>query len=327
MACSLNEGKLRSCLTASHVDQQDPAVRISVCIPTHRREARLRALLQDLVAQELLPTDVVVVDNDASGSARAIVDEFQGPDCPFQLTYAIQPERSIPLTRNMTVHLAQGDWLAFVDDDERAPPAWLRQLIDCALAHSADGVLAPVEPQVPASAPAWIRRGSFYSWPRLATGEPVPRENLRFGNLVLRASAVRTVAGPFDPQFGLAAGEDVDMLIRFVKQGAKLVWCDEAVVLEPVDPGRLSLRWILLRGYSGGQAFGRIRIAGTLGKVHLPMQAVLASRWTIQMLAAALLAALTLPAGRHRSVAWLVKTWANAGKLTALAGRRYSAYA
>jgi succinoglycan biosynthesis protein ExoM len=302
-------------------------VKISVCIPTHRREAKLRALLQDLVTQDLLPTDVVVVDNDAAGSARNVVDGFREPGCPFRLTYAIQPERSIPLTRNMTVHLATGDWLAFVDDDERAPPDWLRKLIDCALAHSADGVLAPVEPDVPKWAPHWIQRGGFYSWPRMTTGSQVPRENLRFGNLVLRAAAVRTMSGPFDPEFGLAAGEDVDMLIRLVKQGAKLVWCDEAIVREPVDPGRLSLRWILLRGYSGGQAFGRIRVAGTLGRVNLAMRALLALRWTVQMLAAVLLAALVWPAGRHRAVAWLVKAWANAGKLTALAGRRYSAYA
>jgi succinoglycan biosynthesis protein ExoM len=302
-------------------------VRISVCIPTHRREERLRALLKDLTEQDLLPTDVVVVDNDAAGSARGVVDEFRELHCPFVLTYSIQPERSIPLTRNMTVHLATGDWLAFIDDDERAPHEWLRLLLDCAVAHSADGVLAPVEPQVPESAPGWIRRGKFYSWPRIATGALVPAKNLRFGNLMLRGSAVRTLAGPFDPDFALSAGEDVDMLVRFVNQGAKIIWCDEAVVWEPVEPKRLSLRWLLLRGFSGGQAFGLIRISGTLGNLKLPALAVLTVRWTIQLLVSLVLAAVIWPFGRHLSVAWLIKAWANAGKLTALVGRRYRAYA
>ncbi len=231
----------------------------------------------------MLPTDVVVVDNDASGSARGIVDEFRGPGCPFVLTYAIQPERSIPLTRNMTVHLATGDWLAFVDDDERAPREWLRQLLDCALAHAADWRAGSVEPQVPASAPGWIRRGKFYSWPRIATGHAGAIEKPALRNLMLRGSSVRSLPGPFDPQFALSAGEDVDMLARLVNQGARIVWCDEAVVWEPVDPRRLSLRWLLLRGYSGGQAFGMIRIAGTLGKANLPTLAVLVVRWVIQL--------------------------------------------
>lgn len=273
------------------------------------------------------PVDVVVVDNDASGSARSVVDEFRSQDCPYLLTYAIQPERSIPRTRNMTVKLAAGEWLAFVDDDERAPRDWLRRLLDCALACSADGVLAPVEPQVPDSAPAWIRRGRFYDWPRIATGEPVPRENLRFGNLMLRGSSVRNLPGPFDPRFALSAGEDVDMLVRLVNRGAKLVWCDEAAVREPVEPKRLSLRWLLLRGYSGGQAFGWIRMSGTLGRVGLPLRAALLIRWIAQLLAASLVAAALLPFGRHLAVGWLIKAWANAGKLTSLLGRRYSAYA
>lgn len=303
------------------------AVKISVCVPTYRREDRLRALLKDLMNQDLPPFDVVVVDNDATGSARRIVEEIRDLGCSFLLTYAIQPERSIPLTRNMTVALAAGEWLAFVDDDERAPPAWLRLLLDCALTHAADGVLAPVEPLVPESAPAWIRRGRFYDWPRLPTGTTVPRKGLRFGNLMLRGSAVRNLPGPFDPGFALSAGEDVDMLVRFVSQGAKLVWCDEATVSEPVEQKRLALHWLLMRGYSGGQAFGRIQIAGTLGRVNLPMLAVLTVRWTIQLVAALLVAAALWPFGRHRAAAWLIKAWANAGKLTALTGRRYSAYA
>lgn len=302
-------------------------VKISVCIPTFRREDRLHALLQDLMDQDLPPFDVVVVDNDAGGSARSVVDALRNQGPAFQLTYAIQPERSIPLTRNLTVNLAAGEWLAFVDDDERAPRQWLQLLLDCARTHGADGVLAPVEPRVPESAPRWIRRGKFYDWPRVPTGTVVPRKLLRFGNLMLRTSAVRDLPGPFDPAFALSAGEDVDMLARLVRQGAKLVWCDEAAVWEPVEPGRLSLKWLLMRGYSGGQAFGRIQIAGTLGRVNLMMRAVLASRWILQLLLALVLAVVLLPAGRHRAVAWLITAWANAGKLTALAGRRYSAYA
>jgi succinoglycan biosynthesis protein ExoM len=303
------------------------AVKISVCIPTHRREEQLRALLKDLAEQELLPSEVVVVDNNAAGSARSVVDAFRSSGCPFELVYAVQPERSIPLTRNMTVNLASGEWLAFVDDDERAPREWLRRLLDCALAHAADGVLAPVEPRVPDSAPAWIRRGNFYDWPRIPSGTIVPRPNLRFGNLMLRGGTVRNLPGPFDPSFALSAGEDVDMLVRLVNQGAKLVWCDEAPVWEPVEPKRLSLQWLLMRSYSGGQAFGWIRTSGTLGKVNLAVRAGLLLQWSIQLVVAALVGALLWPFGRHRATVWLIKAWANAGKLTSLAGRRYSAYA
>lgn len=302
-------------------------MKVSVCIPTHRREELLRVLLEDLALQERQPDEIVVVDNEAGGSARAVVEAARAGGYPIPLVYAIQPERSIPLTRNMTVALASGDWLAFIDDDERAPREWLRLLMECAATHSADGVLAPVIPLLPPSAPDWMRRGGFYDWPRTTTGTVVPRKLLRFGNLLLRGASVRRLRGPFDPQFALSAGEDVDMLVRFVADGARLVWCDEAIVTEPVAPQRLSQRWLLMRSFSGGQAFGLISLAGTLGRVSATRRLLLLGQWSAQLVTALLIAIIVRPLGKHRHTAWLIKAWANAGKLTAFRGRRYSAYA
>jgi succinoglycan biosynthesis protein ExoM len=127
---------------------------VSVCIATYRRPERLAALLDDLVAQQHLPNEVVVVDNDAAGGARAVVEQRRTLGAPFPIYYDIQPVKNISLTRNRTVELANGDWIAFIDDDERAPTAWLKQLAETAASCTADGVLGPVEPIVPADAPA-----------------------------------------------------------------------------------------------------------------------------------------------------------------------------
>ena len=116
---------------------------ISLCIATYRRPDRLGALLADLGRQELRPAEVIVVDNDEAGSARAVIEAARAAGAPFPIHYDIQPQRNIALTRNRTVALATAEWVAFVDDDERAPPAWLRQLADAAAAHGAVGVLGP----------------------------------------------------------------------------------------------------------------------------------------------------------------------------------------
>jgi succinoglycan biosynthesis protein ExoM len=302
-------------------------VKISVCIATYRRPERLAALLDDLVHQELVPDEVVVVDNDAAGSARAIVEQRRVDGCSFDLVYEIQPERNIALTRNRTVHLARAEWLAFIDDDERAPRAWLRQLLEAAERFGADGILAPVEPQVPETAPAWIRRGRFYDWPRLPTGTTVPPSNLRFGNVLIRGAPLRAEPGPFDVSFGLSTGEDGDMLMRLVAKGARIVWSDEAVVGEPVEAKRLSLRWLLNRAYSGGQHFARLSINGRYRLVNAMTRWLMFFRWLAQMLVAFGLAAMSLPTGRHRAAAWLIKGWGNLGKLSAFYGRRYDEYA
>lgn len=300
---------------------------ISVCIATYRRNERLAALLDDLVLQQRLPDEVVVVDNDAAGSARLVVERRLVHGTPFPIRYEIQPEKNISLTRNRTVSLAQGNWLAFIDDDERAPPAWLRLLAEAVVQHAADGALGPVEPVVPEAAPAWIRRGSFYAWARMKTGTPVPLNKMRFGNVLLRAESLRVLVGPFDPAYGLTGGEDGDLLVRMAERGARIVWCDEALVHEPVEAARLSLRWLLLRSLRGGQDFARHTLAGRYRPVTPGVRLYFFVGALSQSALASVLALLTWPRGRHHAVYWLLKAAANLGKMSIFLGWHYREYA
>lgn len=299
---------------------------ISVCIATCRRAPRLAALLDDLVAQQRPPEEVVVVDNDAEGSARAVVARRRAAGVPFRLVYAIQPRRNISLTRNRTVALATGDRLAFIDDDERAAPDWLERLEGTLGNFAADVVLGPVEPVLPADAPGWIRRGGFYRWPRMGTGAVVPVNRLRFGNVLLRAALLRGTAAPFDPAYGLTGGEDGELLGRLVQGGARVVWCDEAVVLEPVEPARLSLRWLLLRALRGGQDYARHRLSGRFGPLGRAGRLRFVSRAALQAGSAALFALMAWPRGRHLAAHWLMKAAANLGKLSVFLGWHYREY-
>lgn len=299
---------------------------ISLCIATYRRPERLSVLLDDLVSQQHLPNEVVVIDNDAAGSARAVVERRRELGAPFPIHYDIQPIKNISLTRNRTVELACSEWIAFIDDDERAPPAWLRQLAETVVLCAADGALGPVEPIVPAEAPAWIRLGSFYTWARMRTGAIVPLNKLRFGNVLLWGELLRDTRTPFDPDYGQTGGEDGDFLGRVVQQGARIVWCDEAVVHEPVESARLSLGWLLLRALRGGQDFARHKLTGRFGPMTATGRARLFLRALLQSALAAAMALLFWPRGRHRAVYWLLKVSANLGKMSIFLGWHYREY-
>lgn len=301
-------------------------MKISVCIATYRREERLGLLLDDLVKQDYLPTEVVVIDNDATGSARAVVQRRIELGTPFPIQYDIQPLKNISLTRNRTVALASGDWIAFVDDDERAPAPWLKQLARTVVHCKADGALGPVVPIVPLDAPQWIQRGQFYDWSRMKTGDQVPLNKLRFGNVILRGNFLRTTPEPFDANYGLTGGEDGDLLMRLVQQGAEIVWCDQAIVFEPVEAGRLSLRWLLLRAMRGGQDFARHKLNGRLGHLTALGQLQLFLRALLQSLVASVLTLFYLPFGRHRAAYWLLKASANLGKMSIFLGLHYQEY-
>ncbi|OZI70860.1 glycosyltransferase family 2 protein [Bordetella genomosp. 12] len=303
---------------------------ISVCIATYRRLPLLDALLSDLAAQTLLPLQVVVVDNDAEGSARTVVAPHQArlQGLGVRLDYAIQPQKNISLTRNMTVDLAQGQWLAMIDDDERAPAQWLALLMQAADTFGADAVQAPVVPEVPADAPAWVRRGHFFDWPRFRTGQEVPRNALRLGNLLVSAAWLRRAGPAFNPAYGLTGGEDGDMLMRLASEGARIVWCDEAQVVEPVARSRMTVPWVLKRALRGGQDFAIHFEAGRLGaRPGAARRLAFYARAAGQMAAAGLLALFSWPLGSHHGVHWLGRACANYGKLSVLWGGRYQEYA
>jgi len=299
---------------------------ISVCIATYRRLDRLAAVLDDLSRQTLLPMEIVVVDNDADGSAAAVVEAHRRTSPPFALHYAVQPLKNIALTRNRTVEMAAGEWVAFIDDDERAPPDWLVGLDAAAKAYAADGVLGPVDPVVPPEAASWIRRGKFYDFPRMASGEVVPPNRLRFGNVLLRGRLLRELEVCFDPAYGLTGGEDGDLLSRLALAGARIVWCDEAIVREPIEQSRLSLAWLLRRSLRGGQDFARHSLSGRYGTQGTGRMRLLV-RALLQLIAAATLSVLALPLGRHRAAHWLTKASANLGKLSVFMGWHYREYA
>lgn len=299
---------------------------ISVCIATYKRTDRLGLLMGDLRTQARPPTEVIIADNDPAGSARAIA-ETAGTGAPFRVIYTIQPEQNIALTRNESVAHATGDWIAFVDDDERVTPDWLERLMQAVERYHADGVLGPVLPVIPDDAPAWIRRGRFYDFERSPSGEPVGLNLMRFGNVILRGSSVRRLDGPFDPAYGLRTGEDGDMLLRMVEQGDRIVWCDESVLYEPIEPSRLRLGWLVQRALSGGQEYARKRLAGRYGASG----ALPAARLFLEALAkagfATVLIPITLPLGRHQSGYWLTRASANLGKLSVFFGYNYAEYA
>jgi succinoglycan biosynthesis protein ExoM len=121
-------------------------------------------------------------------------------------------------------------------------------------------------------------------------------------------------------------GEDGDLLVRLAHRGAKIVWFEQAPVYEPIEHKRLSLRWLMLRAMSGGQEFARQTLNGRYRPIGWLGRCLFFVRVVLQVLAAAVLAMLVSPLGRHRAAAWLIKVWGNLGKLSVLWGWRYIAY-
>ena len=139
---------------------------LCVCICTYKRLPFLKRLLTELAAQEtddLFTYSVVVADNDRERSAQRVVDEFAAAGSPMRVRYCVQPQQNIALTRNTAIAHADGDFIAFIDDDEWPIRRWLLTLFTACRDCDADGALGPVKPHFDEPPPTWVITGKFYA--------------------------------------------------------------------------------------------------------------------------------------------------------------------
>ena len=239
---------------------------ISVCICTLKRREWLAGLLP-AVANQLtegrFTFDVVVVDNDVDRSSEYVVRRTARAS-GIRFTYDCEPERNISLARNRAIRNATGNLLAFIDDDERPGADWLLLLHRTIIAQAAHGVLGPVEPEFPESAPAWLRNGRVFRRRRLPTGARIASRDARTGNLLVQRSIVEQGESWFDPAFGRTGGEDTDFFARQFARGNVFVWCDEAVVTETIPPERCTVNYHVRRLLRAGTIDGERMRVGTL---------------------------------------------------------------
>ncbi len=290
----------------------EPSVTVAIC--TFRRPEGLQRALDGLWRQTGIPVakvTVIVVDNDPAGSARAVVDRNRPPP-GWILRYVIEPQPGVSHARNRCLAESRTDLIAFFDDDEVPEPGWLAALLETRKASGADAVFGPVISRFETRPPSWMAGCTAHRRPRHPTGSMVNWKNSRTGNVLLGRRLVALAGGGFDVRFATSGGEDALFFARAERAGAKLIWCDEAVVVEDVPATRMRLIWVLERSYKGGQTWVRIRAEFSRG-IWLPM--------ALRGAASALLAAIALfPAlliSRGAAVRQAQRVAGGLGKMTA----------
>ncbi len=230
---------------------------ISICICTFKRPELLSQLLQQLDRQQTedkFTYSVVVADNDRERSAEHIAKQFSSARLP--VTYCVEPQQNIAMVRNKAIQHAEGDLIAFIDDDEFPVDDWLCNLFEVLMSQGVDGVLGPVKPWFESEPPQWLREGKFFDRPTYATGYNLSYTETRTGNVLFSRRILDGVDIPFRIQFN-TAGEDVDFFRRMSEKGCKFVWCNEGFVYEVVPPSRCTRKYLLKRALLRGSNFSK----------------------------------------------------------------------
>ena len=244
---------------------KNPARLISICICTHKRPVGLRLALQSVLALHVPfghALEVVVVDNDTTPSASAVVDSFLNSSPTTFIQYIHEPLPGVSHARNKCLDSAKGELLAFFDDDEQVEPGWLIEWLACMESTQADAVFGPVHPTFETAPSSWILATGVHQRRRFASGTVLPWSETRTSNVAMRRSMLEG-GHRFSTEFARTGGEDSLFFATAQARGRKLVWCDEAIVHETVPAHRMERNWILHRAFVGGRTY--VRLEACLG--------------------------------------------------------------
>jgi len=191
-----------------------PAAPLVSVVVTVRNEApHIGQLLESLVGQDG-PLELILVDADSRDGTRELAETFASSHPGF--LRVIERPGSRGVGRNVGVHVARGEWVAFIDGDCFADSQWLKRL---------KGSLG--------AASVVAGRTETVGKPRYGTLERVELYQRGFDvtypscNLAYPRALFERLGG-FDPRFVTA--EDIDLNMRAVAAGATIVYRPDAVV-------------------------------------------------------------------------------------------------
>jgi glycosyltransferase involved in cell wall biosynthesis len=92
--------------------------------------------MESILAQTLVDFEFIVVDNGSTDSSGAIADRYAQGDSRVRVIHRVRG--NIGSGRNAGLDAARGEYVAFIDDDDRADPDFLEFLYQLAATHNAD---------------------------------------------------------------------------------------------------------------------------------------------------------------------------------------------
>ena len=238
-------------------------MRTSVIVPTRNRAERLDACLAALARQTVFADDfeILVVDNGSTDGTAARIARWAALRPGLRRVEA--PEPGVSRARNAGIAAAEGELLAFVDDDAVAEPRWLATLLRAYDRWPRVGAACGrARLRLERRPPSWYGRFSE-TWYSAMDFGPAPRLLLDPAdvpwsvNFSVRAALARELGG-FPEQLGrvdrnLQSGEEFPLVSGIRATGAHIAYEPDAIVWHAVPAERLRLRWLVRRAWVEGR--------------------------------------------------------------------------
>lgn len=236
-------------------------IQVSVIIPTHNRSEYLRNTIISLQEQNFpkYEYEIVVVDNNSTDNTPQVVEACDRKG-KKEVVYVKEPEVGLHNARHAGAKAAEGEILAYVDDDVICDKNWLSELVK----HYADPevgcVGGKILPKWEAEPPKWVKQYPSYL-SLLDLGDEVKElKTLKiYGcNFSIRRSLLFEVGG-FNPDafcdkklIWYRGDGETGLLRKVLATGRKIIHTPYAIVWHVIPESRLTISYFKKRFFIQG---------------------------------------------------------------------------
>lgn len=236
---------------------------ISVVVCTFKRPLFLKKCLESLLSNTYEDYEIIIVGQGTDKTPQGMVDDHFRNDprikCVHTETVGLSP------ARNTGCHYAQGDLIAFIDDDAIASPEWMGGYADIfrQIKPTPGMVGGKIEPLWEPERPSWYPTEREFLLGIYDIGEeirPFPDTDLPIGaNFCILRSAFERLGG-FDERLGfnlrrkhsMIAGEDSLIALRIKEAGYLIYYQPKSKVYHHISSAKLTKKYFLKRHFWEG---------------------------------------------------------------------------
>ena len=246
------------------------AVDLAILIPTFRGRESLPRLFDSLVRMRRVPAfrvQIVVIDNNSPDDTRSLVRQWQPRIAELEYLFHAEPGKCHALNAGLAASSAR--WVAFLDHDVEVDEAYLEGIHRAVTMnpdfHVFGGRILADRGE---ALPYWVNRGQAMKNSRGGIiAHDYGDENRAYdasmrlpvgANFFCQRDLFDRV-GPFDVRLGprpgaQIAGEESELLHRFMSAGERILYCADAAVHHPIVRERVSKRYFRYRHFCDGRA-------------------------------------------------------------------------
>jgi len=233
-------------------------VTVTIAICTHNRAGLLRECLSALKKQlaEFPSFQVLVVDNGCTDETQQVMGEFAGQ---FSNWLGVKEKKlGLSHARNRALDCADGDWVAFLDDDARVLPGYASCLEGLVRNDEFDCVGGVYLPWYQQGRRNWFRDSYASNKETIQIFGELPAGRNASGGNCLFKKRVALAAGGFNASLGMVGrrrvfGEETRLQIEMRRRGARIGGNPDWLVEHLVPISKQSITKILALAWRVGR--------------------------------------------------------------------------